>query len=130
MAEALLRAAAPGLEVVSAGTGALQGHPADPTAIALMAEQGVDITPHRARQLTAQIGAGADLILALDRGHQHWVNQHFPHLRGRVQLLLAYREDQDVPDPYRQPRAAFENSLRCIQRGVQDWGERLQALSS
>ena len=128
MAEALLQAGNSQLNVSSAGIGALVGHPADPIAIELMSEQGIDISAHRGRQLTPEVGAGSDLILAMDRGHLDWINRNFPQFRGRVHLLLSWPEQGDVPDPYRAPRAAFEKSLALIQVGVDAWLEKLRGM--
>ena len=67
MAEAMLRARLgrrPRFEVSSAGVGALVGHPADPFAMELMRERGLDIAAHRARQVTPELVAAHDLVLA------------------------------------------------------------------
>ena len=127
MGEALLRERAGDrlTEVFSAGTGALEGHPADPTAVALMAERGIDITPHRGKQATSGLMAAADLVLALDGSHLDWLHRQLPQLRGRIFRLLHWRGEADVPDPYRQPRAAFEHALALIDQGVDDWLQRI-----
>lgn len=52
MAEGLLKRALPEANVASAGLGALVGQPADPYAVALMSGLGLDISGHRARQLS------------------------------------------------------------------------------
>jgi len=69
MAAALLRrrlaedGRADAFRVRSAGTWALDGSPAAPYARQVMAERGLDISDHRAHELTAQDVAEADLIL-------------------------------------------------------------------
>lgn len=129
MAEALLQSGLPELQVSSAGTGALVGYPADPIVLDLMSQQGLDVSSHRARQLTAELGAAADLILVLDHSHREWVSRQLPQLFGRTHLLLAWDDARDeVPDPYRQSRAVFEQSLELIRRGVEGWRERIGAL--
>lgn len=52
--------------VSSAGLGALIDYEADPTACRLMAEKGLDISTHRARQLTDDMIRRADLILVME----------------------------------------------------------------
>lgn len=126
MAAALLAAQLPGREIRSAGVGALIGYPADPLAVELMAEHGMDITEHRAQQASLSLLTPMDLILTLDQGHSDWLNHQYPQLRGRVHKLLRWRNNADVADPYRQPRAAFERAYREISAGVEDWLVKLR----
>lgn len=127
MAEALLKAklADPKRVIVSAGIGALVGHPADPIAQELMREQGLDISGHRAQQATVQLLSSMDLILTLDQTHSRWISGRFPQLRGRVHKLLKWSGDDDIADPYGCSRTAFEHSLAEIHKGVEDWIPRL-----
>jgi protein-tyrosine phosphatase len=123
MAEALLRArfAARGRgHVESAGLGALVGRGADPIAVSLMKERGLDLSGHRARQLTPEILAAADLVLVMESGHQKQIESLAPSARGRVHRIGKFG-GFDVPDPYRQPRAAFEQALALIDRGLEDF---------
>lgn len=130
MAEAVLaarsRAYGVNLRVESAGVGALVGRPADDVAIELMATRGVDITPHRARQLTPTLMNAFQLVLAMDSEHQRVIETRFPTARGRVHRLGRARKI-DVPDPHRQGRPAFERALDLIERGIDEmaplfWG--------
>ena len=123
--EGLLRARAPGLNVSSAGVGAMVGWPADPLSLEVMTANGHDLSAHKARQLTRAMLAETDLVLTLDQGHSHWVNLRFPEYRGKVHKILRWRDNADVPDPYRMPREAFEESYRLIEQGVDDWIKRL-----
>ncbi len=106
--------------VESAGLAALAGSPADPFAVALMWERGIDISSHRGRQLTHTIAEAFELILVMEEGHAREVEKIFPAGRGRVRRL-GHFGNFDVPDPYRQPRAAFERSLALIERGIDDF---------
>lgn len=54
--------------VHSAGTRATLGA-ADPTVAELMAEQGLDLSGHRSRQLDRDLLAGADLVVCMAREH-------------------------------------------------------------
>lgn len=127
IAEALLRARFGGRvkQVVSAGTGALVGYPADPMAIDVAAEHGLDLTPHRAQQATLPLLSSMDLILTLDQTHSDWLNRQYPQLRGRVHKLLKWRENADVADPYQRPREAFIKAFDDIEAGVEDWLKKL-----
>jgi protein-tyrosine phosphatase len=105
--------------VESAGIAALVGHPADPEAVALLAERGLDLSAHRARQLTPALIKSFELILVMDREHQREVEAMLPSARGRVQRL-GHWGDFEVPDPYRLGRPAFEHALALIDRGLAD----------
>src|SRR5712692_6463324 len=108
------RVSAPAVE--SAGVAALVGEPADPMAVSLMNERGLDLSTHRARQLTPEMARKFDLILVMEEHQQQAVERIFPPARGRVHRLGRFGAF-DVPDPYRKPRAAFESSLALIERG-------------
>lgn len=124
MAEALLagRARARGLDVrvSSAGIAALVGQPAEPEAQDLMRARGLDISGHRARQLTTELLAAHELVLVMEEGHRRVVERMAPAARGRVRRL-GHFGDFDVADPYRGPRTAFEQALALIDRGVSDY---------
>ena len=128
MGEALIAAALPQLEVASAGVGALVGQPADPIARQLMAERGLDIEAHRARQLTNLMCQQADLILVMDEEQRLLINQRHPLTRGKL-FRLGEVARVDIPDPYRLGRPAFEQALQLIDAGASAWVERIRNLS-
>lgn len=107
------------VKVESAGIGALVGRPADPIAQALMAERGLDLSGHRARQLTPELVRAFDLVLVMESDHQRAVEAMVPSARGRVHRIGRWG-NFDVPDPYRKDRRAFEHALALIERGVDD----------
>lgn len=127
MAEALLRARLGKRvqRIASAGTGALVGYPADPMAVEVAAEHGLDLAAHRAQQAVLPLLASMDLILTLDQTHSDWLNRQYPQLRGRVHKILKWRENADVEDPYRRPRQAFDKAFDDIENGVEDWLRKL-----
>lgn len=124
MAEALLahRLAGRGVSatVESAGIAALLGHPADPIAQELMRERGLDLSGHRARQLTPELVRAAELVLVMEAEQQKVIESMLPSARGRVHRIGRFG-GFDVPDPYRRERAAFEQSLSLIERGIDDF---------
>ncbi|MCA8066516.1 low molecular weight protein-tyrosine-phosphatase [Burkholderia sp. AU38729] len=130
MAQALLRARLPGVDVRSAGIGALDGQPADPHAIDLMRERGLDLAAHRARQVSSRHVTRADLILTMDLEQKRWLERRHPFLCGRVFRLGAAAHGFDIPDPYLGPRASFEHSLQLIERGVDAWCARIAPAAS
>lgn len=127
IAEALLARALPGYEVQSAGLEALVGQPADPGSVAVASAAGLDLSPHRARQIATWMCQQNDLILVMEQGHRLALEERFPLARGKVFRLGHYR-DFDVVDPYRQPAEVFEAAWAAIARGVDDWAPRIRRL--
>jgi len=124
MAEYLLKARLPadsGKQIHSAGIGALVDKPADAIAQELLQEQGIDASPHRARQVTQDMLARADLILAMEDGHLKRLHEIAPQIRGRAFLLGKWQNNQPVPDPYRQQRPAFEHAYKLIDQACDSW---------
>ncbi|MBA5248009.1 MAG: low molecular weight phosphotyrosine protein phosphatase [Gammaproteobacteria bacterium] len=127
MAEALLRdrlAQKKEVQIASAGVGALVGHGADATAQALMLEQGIDISTHKARQLDGELLSEYDLVLVMEKGHIDAAHHIAPSSRGKVHLLGKW-SDFEIPDPYKQSKHEFEVALKLIQRGVNEWADKL-----
>jgi len=106
--------------VESAGIAALVGRPADPLALELMRERGLDISGHRARQLTPSLITSFEVVLVMDAWQQRAVERMLPSARGRVHQLGRWGAFE-VPDPYGKDRAAFERALTLIERGVGDF---------
>lgn len=85
---------------VSAGLFAVSSVPSE-FAILAMHEIGIDITAHRAQQLTAEIASKADRILTMTKSHAQMVELYFPQYKDKVCTLSEWaEEDADVPDPY------------------------------
>ena len=122
MAEALLKETLRGRGggvVESAGISALVGYPADPLAQELMLKRGLDLSAHRARQLTTELVRAFELVLVMEAGQQRVVESMDSSARGRVHRIGRVGK-YDVPDPYQRGRVAFEEALGLIERGVSD----------
>jgi protein-tyrosine phosphatase len=124
MAEALFREALknkqPQVTVSSFGVAALIDYPADNYAIELMQQQGIDLSLHRARQLSPALLFEADIILMMTLRQKNELEENFPSLCGRVHCL-GHWGDYDIPDPYRGSKEAFINAHILIKQGVDDW---------
>jgi protein-tyrosine phosphatase len=128
MVEGLLRhrfAARQDVTVVSAGVEALIAHPADPFAVEIMRQRGVDISTHRARQLSESILCAHSLVLTMERAQVQWILSRMPIARGRVFLLGHWRGGKEVTDPYGCERQAFEDVMGQLELYVDDWLERI-----
>ena len=117
------------IQVSSAGLSALVGRPADIMAQALMRREGIDISAHRARQLTLDLISGADLILVMETEHRRAVEVMSPSARGKVYRLGEWRK-ADVPDPYQQSEEIFVHALTLVKHFVADWLPKLARYSA
>jgi len=128
MAEGLLRPRLPeGVEVSSAGLMALVGNKAERNARDLMQLRGIDISDHRARQLTDEMCTSAELILVMDANQKREIEEAFPLSRGRV-FRLGEKSHMDIFDPYRMHMEDFSRCLDYIAQGVSDWSERINKM--
>lgn len=112
------------LEIGSAGVAALAGHPSPEPVINLMKERGIDVSGHRARQLSGALGMRHELILVMERMQREFIMRKWPELTGRVQLF-GERREEDVYDPYGFAPAAYAQCLAQIEACLGDWDERL-----
>lgn len=106
----------------SAGTDAPVGNPAAAHAVTVMEEEGLDLTRHRAQQLTPAMIEAADLILVMEDYHRERVVKMAPDAAGRTRLLLTFvGSDEPVGDPigfavesYRMTREVMRPALERV----------------
>jgi protein-tyrosine phosphatase len=127
MAEGMLRAALPGTTISSAGLGALIGNPADPLSVQLMAEHGIDISAHRARQISTALIAQSELVFVMDLEQKKYVETQYGGARGKV-FRLCEASKLDVPDPYREGIDSFRAAYDLIREGVDVWVDQIQRM--
>jgi protein-tyrosine phosphatase len=128
MAEVVFRhlatAAGLGDRVVSASAGTGDWHVgerADARTIEALRRRGYDGSLHRARQFAASDFRDNDLVVALDRTHERILTSwaRTDEDRDKIALLLSFdpeAEGRDVPDPYYDDDAAFDEVLGMIER--------------
>ncbi len=125
LGERLLRQALPELEVTSAGINALVGKPADKTTSKVAAAHGLSLHGHVARQFTADIGVGHDLILVMEPGHKREIARVAHHLDGRVMLFDKWTTGRGIADPYLKPIQFHETIYTAISTAAYEWAKRL-----
>ena len=123
--EYLLKELLPNKVIASAGVGALVGKPADKLACSVATEHGISLEGHQARQLTAELCRDFDLILVMEHRHINAVTEIAPEVRGKTMLLSHWSGKQDIPDPYRQSREAFEHAYQLIEKSAAAWANKL-----
>ncbi len=87
----------------SAGTWIEQPGGAHPRAIRAAQQAGLDLSEHRAREVTSAILADADLILTMEAGQKEALQIEFAAQREKIFLLSEFSTGKtyDIPDPAR-----------------------------
>jgi protein-tyrosine phosphatase len=111
-------------KVSSAGIAALSGHPADPLAQQTMLEKGIDISSHRARQITPKMMLSADLILVMESWQQQKIHDTLPASYGRVHCLGKWC-GFEISDPYRSTLPKFVTVFELIELAIKEWQCRI-----
>ena len=113
------------IEIRSAGLGALVDQPIESTTLTVLDQHGHKPAAHKARQLTSAMLGDADLVLVMEKRQLTSVLQLSSETRGKVFLLGKWQDEREIPDPYRQGKAAFEHAHALIKQAVQAWATRL-----
>ncbi len=103
-------------QISSAGTIGLEGNLSPPETIEVGKELGVDLTPHRARRLTAELIEASDWILGMELAHCRAALELVPSAAGRIRLLGHFADPGggEVPDPYGRAAKAHRRSAEVI----------------
>jgi protein-tyrosine phosphatase len=94
-----------GIEVVSAGIEAPEGHTASRRGQAYAAPLGLDLSRHSATLVTAKMIERADIIYAMDRDQIDGVARLRPGADGKVSLWAG--EGKEIPDPHHESDEFF-----------------------
>ncbi len=125
MGERYLQSLLPNKKIDSAGTGALVGHEADPTASRIAQNYGISLSNHCAKQFTSTLGRKYDLILAMEKEHIEKISQIAPEVRGKTMLFGHWAEYKDIPDPYRKSEEVFTLIFELIKQSGDIWAKKL-----
>ncbi|MDX6914039.1 protein tyrosine phosphatase [Pectobacterium carotovorum] len=123
--ERLLKQALPEKKIVSAGLGALVGKPADAMATEVANRHNLSLEGHQAQQLTSALCRQFDLILVMEKEHIDGVCRIAPEVRGKTMLFGRWSEQQEIADPYRKSREAFEFVYLQLEQSAQKWAQAL-----
>ncbi|MFC4518043.1 low molecular weight phosphotyrosine protein phosphatase [Streptomyces ehimensis] len=114
---ALTRRYGAAVAVRSAGLiGKWQDQPANPSMINAARRLGLDLTPHRAQQITLEMLDWADSVLAMDSAALETLQAISGEAHARK--LGLYLRDRDVPDPMGQRDDAFNDCAVLIEAGT------------
>jgi protein-tyrosine-phosphatase len=129
MAEGLARAASQRfgtpVEARSGGTLGLLAQPADPEAVAVCAELGVDVSTHESAGVDVDAMNWADWVLVMEMRHADILRDKFPRQAEKVLLLGTFGGRPEIADPLGAPRARFRACRDEIGRAVDTLVARL-----
>jgi len=112
------------IDVSSAGLAAVVNKPATSSAQSLLRMRDIDISSHRARQLTRPMTLDAELILVMEISQKKQLERLYPYTLGKV-FLLGKWGNFEVPDPYGGMLSDYENVLKLIDDGLYDWQKKI-----
>ena len=127
MAEGIMKAHLPPMPhrrimVLSAGTHAADGLPAEPEAVRAAREYGADIGGHRSRAIDGSLIARADLILVMERQQARFIRSTAQVAPDALRLLGEFAGGAgtpEIPDPYGGSFAVYRHCAQMI-RGCLD----------
>ena len=116
-----------GIEVALAGIGATVGAPASEGSYLVGLEHGLDLSPHRARQLRPALARDADLVLTMGRAHRTRAIEL--GAGDRVHLLGEYvgrsGSSAEVADPFGGELEDYRDTWRQLESLLADLVDRL-----
>ena len=111
------------VEVLSAGVMAINGMGVTPETRELLAQEGIDVSAHRAQRLTRQMVDASDFILVMSRGQEEAVLALAPVAKNRLFLLKEFAkisdENMDVDDPIGRGHDFYSRVLYVIRQAVE-----------
>ena len=120
-AEAVLKHRAPSIFVDSAGLSAMVDYEADATGQAVAQGRGIDMSQHKAKQVTRSLIGQSDLILVMDDEHLSRLHRKYPDSRGKSFKLGKLKGDKNIVDPYLKSQSFFELVFNEIDEAVETW---------
>jgi len=123
MAEGIMRSllrarGVQGIRACSAGTSGLDGRGAEPLAVRVCRDNGVDISGHVARSVERSVLEESDLILVMEQEHRDAVIRVLPEAADKTRMLTDFGGDAGgvafVADPYGLPQWAYESCFSRI----------------
>lgn len=113
------------VECASAGIMGLTGRPAEPNAIRVMNEVGIDISGHRARGVDPSLVSWADYILGMELRHTSEIRNRFPEAEHKTMLLGSFGGTFEIVDPIGGWRWRFRRTRDELRTCVESFLDQL-----
>ena len=111
------------IEVRSAGLFTFENRPAEPLAVEVCHEKGIDISNHRAVLFDLALAEWADLILVMENAHLFYIQNLIPQAKGKIFLLRGFGNlsatGEEIEDPIGQDIEAYRNCYKTLEAEIQ-----------
>ncbi|MDW6003104.1 low molecular weight protein-tyrosine-phosphatase [Vibrio mangrovi] len=128
-AEKRLQQLMPSCDISSAGLvtekSALTDSPVSAEAQNIAGTLGIDLTGHRARQVTAVMLSSCDLILAMSQNQIDTLARMFPESRHKVMLFGHWIGVSHIEDPHQKSLTVFQQVYSVLDRAATAWADKI-----
>lgn len=128
----MLKQRLPHKQIECAGLNAVKGSGAEKIAAQLASADNLDLSNHKAKQLTSEMIQEADLILVMTESQRRAIGQKSPAVIGKIMLFGQWLENSqtkeqgvEIPDPYNRSRDAFTHVHKLLLDAADAWQKRL-----
>ncbi|MDQ6950416.1 MAG: low molecular weight protein-tyrosine-phosphatase [Mariprofundales bacterium] len=111
-------------EVFSRGILDMHSRSVPDTGIAVAADMGVDLAPHRATKLEGSDLDRAALVMIMEQQHRQYLAQMRPAAIGKIFYLSQPTGGAEIPDPMGKSDEDFRDSYRVIVENIDGWLKR------
>jgi protein-tyrosine-phosphatase len=122
------------LEVASAGLAAFPGAPASIGACSVLSGEGVDVSEHKAKQLTEEMLHDADLVLTMTAAQKEHLADLFPETAEKIFVLKEFAQgpspdieegSHDITDPFGQPESVYRQCAGELAQAIEQAIKRI-----
>ncbi|KUJ00441.1 low molecular weight protein-tyrosine-phosphatase [Vibrio sp. MEBiC08052] len=87
---------------------------------------GLDLTDHRAQQITIAMVDSCDLILAMNQNQIDILSRMFPKARHKAMLFGHWLGVSQIDDPYQKSSAVFQQVYAVLDRAARAWADKIR----
>jgi protein-tyrosine phosphatase len=116
-----------GLIAFSRGVIASEGLGADPNAVAVCAENGIDISNHTSTTLKEEDFQLADYILCMETKHIEYIKRRFPFYAHKSALLGSFCGVGEIEDPIGGSIEKYRETFKKIRTSIEKFVEKIRS---
>lgn len=114
------------VEVISAGTHAVEGRSAESHMREIMVKRGFSqVEHHQSHILMPSMLDRVDLVLCMEEKHIKWIANVHPLALGKTKLMGHWNARQEVRDPINGPAEGFEATVNELELLSSQWAKKL-----
>lgn len=86
---------------------------------------GIDLSTHRAQQVTTAMVDSSDLILVMNPNQIDILSRMFPKARHKAMLFGHWVGVSQIDDPYHKPSVVFQQVYAVLDRAAKAWADKI-----